>query len=37
MDDTDPTKEDTKYVEALKDAVQWLGFDWGENVYYTSD
>ncbi|MEA1915538.1 MAG: glutamine--tRNA ligase/YqeY domain fusion protein, partial [Campylobacterota bacterium] len=37
MDDTDPTKEDTKYVEALKDAVQWLGFDWGNNVYFTSD
>ena len=37
MDDTDPSKEDTKYVEALKDAVAWLGFDWGENVYYTSD
>jgi glutaminyl-tRNA synthetase len=37
MDDTDPTKEDTKYVEALKDAVQWLGFDWGENIYFTSD
>ena len=37
MDDTNPTTEDTKYVEALKDAVKWLGFDWGENVYYTSD
>ncbi len=37
MDDTDPSKEDTKYVQALKDAVEWLGFDWGENVYYTSD
>lgn len=37
MDDTNPTTEDTKYVEALKDAVQWLGFDWGENVYFTSD
>lgn len=37
MDDTNPTKEDTKYVEALKDAVQWLGFNWGENVYFTSD
>ncbi len=37
MDDTDPTKEDTKYVEALKDAVSWLGFDWGESVYFTSD
>ena len=37
MDDTNPTTEDTKYVEALKDAVQWLGFDWGENVNFTSD
>jgi glutaminyl-tRNA synthetase len=37
MDDTNPTKEETKYVEALKDAVQWLGFDWGKNVYFTSD
>jgi len=37
MDDTNPTKEDTKYVEALKDAVQWLGFNWGENVNFTSD
>ncbi len=37
MDDTNPTKEDLKYVEALKDAVEWLGFDWGENVYFTSD
>ena len=37
MDDTNPTKEDTKYVEALKDAVEWLGFDWGGNVRFTSD
>ena len=37
MDDTNPTTEDTKYVEALKDAVQWLGFDWGDNVHFTSD
>ena len=37
MDDTNPTTEDTKYVEALKDAVQWLGFDWGGNVHFTSD
>ncbi len=37
MDDTDPTKEDTKYVDALKDAVKWLGFEWGETEYYTSD
>lgn len=37
MDDTNPTKENMEYVEALKDAVEWLGFDWGGNVYYTSD
>jgi len=37
MDDTNPTKEDTQYVEALKDAVQWLGFKWQESVRFTSD
>ena len=37
MDDTNPTTEDTKYVEALKDAVRWLGFEWDNGVYYTSD
>ena len=37
MDDTNPTKEDTKYVEALKDAVEWLGFEWEGNVRFTSD
>ena len=37
MDDTNPTTEDTQYVEALKDAVEWLGFDWGDDVYFTSD
>ncbi|QFR49431.1 glutamine--tRNA ligase/YqeY domain fusion protein [Sulfurimonas lithotrophica] len=37
MDDTNPTTEDTKYVEALKDAVQWLGFEWKGDVRYTSD
>ena len=37
MDDTNPTKEDTKYVEALKDAVQWLGYDWEGSVRFTSD
>jgi glutaminyl-tRNA synthetase len=37
MDDTNPTKEDTKYVEALKDAVEWLGFKWGDDVRFTSD
>lgn len=37
MDDTDPTKEETKYVKALKDAVKWLGFSWEGEVRYTSD
>ena len=37
MDDTNPTTEDTQYVEALKDAVQWLGFEWDKEVRYTSD
>jgi len=37
MDDTNPTTEDTKYVEALKDAVHWLGFEWDKSVRYTSD
>jgi len=37
MDDTNPTTEDTKYVEALKDAVHWLGFEWDNSVHFTSD
>jgi len=37
MDDTNPTKEDTKYVEALKSAVEWLGYDFDNNVHFTSD
>ncbi|AFL68040.1 glutamine--tRNA ligase/YqeY domain fusion protein [Sulfurospirillum barnesii] len=37
MDDTNPTTEDTKYVEALKDAVTWLGFKWDGEVRYASD
>jgi glutaminyl-tRNA synthetase len=37
MDDTNPTTEDTQYVEALKDAVEWLGFEWQNDVRYTSD
>ena len=37
MDDTNPTKEDTKYVEALEDAVKWLGFKWNKEVCFTSD
>ena len=37
MDDTNPDTEDMKYVEALKDAVEWLGFEWSGDVRYTSD
>ncbi len=37
MDDTNPTTEDPRYVEALKDAVTWLGYRWDGDVRYTSD
>jgi len=37
MDDTNPTKEDTAYVEALEDAVKWLGYEWDGSVRFTSD
>ena len=37
FDDTDPAKEDTLYVEAIKDNIRWLGFDWGEGLYNASD
>lgn len=37
MDDTNPTTEDMRYVEALKDAVEWLGFGWNGEVRYASD
>jgi len=37
MDDTNPTKEDVEYVKAIQDDIHWLGFDWGEHMYYASD
>ncbi len=37
MDDTNPEKESVEYAEAIKDNVRWLGFDWGEHLYYASD
>ncbi|MCX7839485.1 MAG: glutamine--tRNA ligase/YqeY domain fusion protein [Anaerolineae bacterium] len=37
FDDTNPTKEETEYVEAIKEDVRWLGFDWGEHLYFASD
>jgi len=37
FDDTNPTKEDTEYVESIMEDVKWLGYDWGERLYYASD
>lgn len=37
FDDTNPTKEDVEYVESIQEDVCWLGFDWGDRLYYASD
>ena len=37
FDDTNPCKEETKYVESIKEDVKWLGFDWGVNLFFASD
>ena len=37
MDDTNPAKEDTEYVDAIKEDIKWLGFDWEDRFYYGSD
>jgi len=36
-DDTNPVKEETEYVEAIKEDIRWLGYDWGDREFYTSD
>jgi glutaminyl-tRNA synthetase len=36
-DDTNPTKEDVEYVDAIKEDIRWLGFDWGDREFYASD
>jgi glutaminyl-tRNA synthetase len=36
-DDTNPTKEDVEYVDAIEEDLRWLGFDWGERTFYASD
>ncbi len=37
MDDTNPTKEDEEYVDAIKEDIHWLGHDWGDRFFYASD
>ena len=37
FDDTNPEKEEQEYVDAILEAVQWLGFEWGEHLYFASD
>ena len=37
FDDTNPTKEEQEYIDAIEADVRWLGFDWGEHLYYASD
>lgn len=37
FDDTNPTKEEQEYIDAIQRDVRWLGFDWGKNLYYASD
>ena len=37
FDDTNPTKEEQEYIDAIQADVRWLGFDWGEHLYHASD
>ncbi len=37
LDDTNPSKEDTEYVDAIKEDIHWLGFDWGNRFFYASE
>ena len=37
FDDTNPTREEQEFVDAIKEDLRWLGFDWGEHEYYASD
>jgi glutaminyl-tRNA synthetase len=37
FDDTNPTKEEQEYIDAIEGDVRWLGFDWGEHLYHASD
>ncbi len=37
FDDTNPVKEDVEYIDSIKEDIHWLGFDWGDRLYYASD
>jgi glutaminyl-tRNA synthetase len=37
FDDTNPTKEEVEYVESIQEDIRWLGFDWGDRLYFASD
>ena len=37
FDDTNPTREEVEYVDSIQEDLRWLGFDWGEHLYYSSD
>ena len=37
FDDTNPSKEEVEFVRSIQEDVRWLGFDWGENLFYASD
>jgi len=37
FDDTNPVKEEQEFIDAIKEDVRWLGYDWGQNLYFASD
>ncbi|MDO9069453.1 MAG: glutamine--tRNA ligase/YqeY domain fusion protein, partial [Deltaproteobacteria bacterium] len=37
FDDTNPAREEQEYIDSIKESVRWLGFDWGNHIYYASD